>query len=99
VAKQSTESDSPKVVIRTVSSRSQADILCNVLAGAGIKAYVMSDDCGTLDPALSFVRGVHLLVVEADAERATALLDEPHERAGAQLDTAETPTNRARDDR
>jgi hypothetical protein len=68
--------DSRKVVIRTVNSRPVADSLCNVLAGAGIEAFVVSDDCGTLDPALSFVRGVHVLVAASDAERASDLLGE-----------------------
>jgi hypothetical protein len=69
-----TKRDVPKVVIRTVTYRPEADLIRNVLEGAGIEAFVMSDDCGTLDPALSFVRGVHVLVAEDDAERADSLL-------------------------
>jgi hypothetical protein len=69
----------PKVVVRTVSSRAVADMLANVLEGAGIQAFVASDDCGSVDPALSFVRGAHVFVAEADRERAEALLDEAEE--------------------
>jgi hypothetical protein len=68
--------DAPKVVLRTVTSRAEADMLSNVLAGAGIESFVASDDCGAVDPALSFVRGVHLFVAEDDRERAEELLQE-----------------------
>jgi hypothetical protein len=66
----------PKVVLRILSSRAEADVLANVLAGSGIDSFVASDDCGAIDPALSFVRGVHLFVAEDDRERAEALLEQ-----------------------
>ena len=72
----SPSSDAPKVVLRTVSSRAVADMLSNVLAGAGIESFVASDDCGSVDPSLSFVRGVHVFVAEADRERAEELLEQ-----------------------
>jgi hypothetical protein len=76
VSRQNGAKDASRVILRTVSSRAEADLLSNVLAGAGIEALVASDDCGALDPAFSFVRGVHVFVRASDRERAEALLEE-----------------------
>jgi hypothetical protein len=68
--------DAPKAVFRTFNTRAEADLVSNVLAGAGIASFVASDDCGAIDPALSFVRGVKVLVAQEDFETAEALLED-----------------------
>ncbi len=65
------------VMLRSCSYRHEAEVVRSVLAGHGIDAYVMSDDCGTLDPALGLVRGARVVVADEDVERANALLDAP----------------------
>jgi hypothetical protein len=44
------------------------------LASAGIESFVISDDCGAVDPALEYGRGTHLLVAEEDRGRAVEAL-------------------------
>ena len=63
------------VVLREFSYRADAEIVREFLAANGIEAFVNSDDCGSVDPALQFARGVQLMVAEEDrapAERAIA---------------------------
>ena len=63
------------VCFLTGSNRHEAEVVRSVLVGRGIKAEVISDDCGAVDPALGLVQGAHLMVDEDEAERADALLD------------------------
>lgn len=62
------------VVLRTFSSRSEAESVQAVLAGSEIESFVESDDCGAVDPALGFGRGVQLLVAEEDLDRAADVM-------------------------
>lgn len=55
-----------RVVLREFSSRAEAEIVRKLLLANGIAAFVISDDCGSVDPGLSFGRGVQLLVAEGD---------------------------------
>jgi len=64
------------VVLRTFSSRSEAQSVQAVLFGSGIETFVESDDCGALDPALGFGRGVQLLVAEEDVDRAADVMSQ-----------------------
>ena len=59
-----------RVVLRQFSSRGDAEIVRELLLANGIDAFVISDDCGSVDPALSFARGVQLLVAAADSAMA-----------------------------
>ena len=70
------------VVLQTFSSRNEAESVQAVLAGSGIESLVESDDCGAVDPALGFGRGVQLLVAEEDADRAADVMSQvvPPER-------------------
>lgn len=61
-------------IIRRFSFRHQADLVQSVLAANGIDAIVMSDDCGSVDPALAMVRGVHVVVAAEDVARAEDVL-------------------------
>jgi hypothetical protein len=62
------------VVLRTFSYRHEAEPLRSFLEASGIEAFVGSDDCAALDPALGMVRGSTLSVWERDVEQAEALL-------------------------
>ena len=62
------------VVLREFSSRVEAEIVKELLVSNGIDALVVSDDCGAVDPALQFGRGVRLLVTATDASEAQLLL-------------------------
>lgn len=66
---------SDQVIVRTFSYRHEAEFCRSVVDGHGIEARVTSDDCGSVDPALGLVRGVHLLVDEEQLEQARRLLD------------------------
>ena len=44
---------SQRVVLREFSSRGDAEVVRELLLANGIEAFVISDDCGAVDPALS----------------------------------------------
>ena len=67
---------SKRVLCREFNSRGEAAIVRELLFSNGIEAYVSSDDCGSVDPALSFARGVQLYVAEEDASRAEQVIEE-----------------------
>lgn len=64
------------IVIRRFNYRHEAEIVRSVLAAEGIESYVTSDDCGSVDPALGFVRGILLSVSSEQAGRARAVLED-----------------------
>jgi len=45
-------------------------------SGERIESFVSSDDCGSVDPALSFARGVQLYVFIEDAPEAERIIAE-----------------------
>jgi len=63
------------VVLRRFSYRHEAEVARSFLDGHGIEAWVTSDDCGSVDPALGLVRGACLVVQEEHGARAAELLD------------------------
>ena len=68
-----------KVVVRRFSYRHEAEVARSFLDGNGIEAWVTSDDCGSVDPALGLVRGASLVVADENASRAEELLESPPE--------------------
>ena len=64
------------VVFRTLNSRNETQAVQVVLSGSGIEALVESDDCGALDPALGFGRGVQLFVAEEGLDRAADVMSQ-----------------------
>ena len=62
------------VVLRTFNYRHEAEVVKGFLASAGIDSFIISDDCGAVDPALEFGRGAQLLVAEQDHGRAVEVL-------------------------
>jgi len=65
-----------KTVLKTFSSRYEAEAAKSLLAGSSIDSLVVADDCGATDPGLTFGRGVDLLVDPEDRDRALDLLHE-----------------------
>ena len=65
-----------RVVLKTFSSRPEAELARSILAGSEIESFVVSDDCGSIDPGLGFGRGVELLVDSEDLERALRVVAE-----------------------
>ena len=63
-----------KRVLKTFSSRYEAEAARSFLAGSSIDSLVVSDDCGATDPGLGFGRGVDLLVDEKDWDRAARVM-------------------------
>jgi hypothetical protein len=66
--------DEPLVVVRTFSSRMEAEIARGALEAAGIDSAIQTDDAGGLRPDLATRFGVHLLVRESDAAEANGIL-------------------------
>ncbi len=62
------------VVIRRLNYRHEAEVIRSVLEASGIEALVTSDDCGSVDPALSLVWGANICVNADDVERAEDIL-------------------------
>jgi hypothetical protein len=63
-----------RVVLKTFNYRHEAEVLKGFLAASGIDSFIVSDDCGAVDPALEYGRGTHLLVAEEDLVRAVEAL-------------------------
>ena len=61
------------VVARTYPSRVEAELAQTALTAAGIESAISADDAGGADP-FGLTGGVRLLVEEADAEDAAAIL-------------------------
>jgi len=66
-----------QIVVQRFSYRHEAEVARSFLDGHGIEAWVTSDDCGSVDPALGLVRGACLVVAGEDAARASQLLASP----------------------
>ncbi|MEJ2110154.1 MAG: DUF2007 domain-containing protein [Acidobacteriota bacterium] len=65
-----------RVLCREFNSRGEAEIVRELLFSNGIEAFISSDDCGSVDPALSFARGVQLFVTEEDESLAKRIISE-----------------------
>lgn len=63
-----------RVLCREFHSRAEAGIVRQLLLANGIESYLNSDDCGSVDPALAFARGVQLFIGEEDAALAEQVL-------------------------
>lgn len=64
------------VVLREFNSRAEAEVIREFLVANGVEAFLASDDCGSMDPAFTFVRGVQLFVSSDDVARAEQVLEE-----------------------
>ena len=64
----------PRSVLTVVAQRVLAAPLVAFLADEGVEAWVESDDCGGVDPALMFSNGVRVEVRPEQLARAQELL-------------------------
>jgi putative signal transducing protein len=63
------------VVLKTYTSRAEAELAQGILQANGIEALVSSDDAGGMQPWLQQALGVRLLVHHEDALRAAWVLE------------------------
>jgi hypothetical protein len=63
------------VVLKTYTSRAEAELAQGILQANGIEAMVSSDDAGGMQPWLQQALGVRLLVHHEDALRAAWFLE------------------------
>jgi len=63
------------VVLKTYTSRAEAELAQGILQANGIEAMVSSDDAGGMQPWLQQALGVRLLVHHEDALRAAWVLE------------------------
>jgi hypothetical protein len=68
------------IEIGAYPTRFEAEIAQGALTAAGIRSVIASDDAGGAIP-FGFGGGVRLLVDDADAETARALLSDDHEES------------------
>ena len=66
-------------VIKVFASRIDAEIARGYLENMGIKTLVVSDDADQLYPSLGIVRGVKLITIEKNLEKARTLLENSEE--------------------
>lgn len=62
------------IVLRTFSNEIEASMAQQALEDSGVKAFVMKDDAGGMEPHLQRSGGVRLLINEADAGQAAEIL-------------------------
>ena len=62
------------IVFRTFSDEIEASMAQQMLEESGVKAFIMKDDAGGMEPHLQRSGGVRLLVNGADARRASEIL-------------------------
>jgi hypothetical protein len=67
------------VVIVTVTSRSEADVVAGVLDDSGIPNVIDADDAGGTNPEFDLTRFVKVLVREEDQQRARLVLAQARE--------------------
>ncbi len=66
---------SSMTVLTTVPHRTLAEPIAALLRDHGVRVDVFSDDCGGLDPALAFTRGVEIRVPTEQLHTARFVLD------------------------
>ncbi|MDD5217584.1 MAG: hypothetical protein PHN49_00740 [Candidatus Omnitrophica bacterium] len=62
------------VCIKTYLNKHAAEIVRMHLESRGIRARIQCDDAGGTEPGLTFGRGVRLMVLPQDSERALGIL-------------------------
>ncbi|MCP4869626.1 MAG: hypothetical protein GY898_13000 [Proteobacteria bacterium] len=63
-------------MLTRVPQRALGQPIVDLLLDHEIKAWIQSDDCGGVDPALNFVNGTHVMVPRAKLARSQELLAE-----------------------
>jgi hypothetical protein len=65
------------IVVRSFTTRTEAEIAQSALDAYGVECVISSDDCAGLRPAMTLTRGVQLLIRPDDRERAEEVLAGP----------------------
>lgn len=63
-------------IVARFHQRYEAELVKALLEDHGIKASILSDDCGGVHPAMGFCRAAHIVVEKKDYEKAIAILKE-----------------------
>ena len=64
------------VLLKTYTYRHEAEVAKALLESHSINSLIQADDCGAMDPALSFASAVNLLVSKKDLPIAQNFLKE-----------------------
>ncbi len=62
-------------IVARFHQRYEAELVKALLEDHGIKASILSDDCGGAHPAMGFCREAHIVVQKRDYEEAIAILE------------------------
>ena len=54
----------------------EGEVACAALRAEGVKAYLQTDNAGGIHPELNFTRGVRLMVLSEDQDRARQLIEQ-----------------------
>jgi Putative prokaryotic signal transducing protein len=73
-------SESKPVVVASVSSRVEAEMIVGMLKSNGVRSLVQADDVAGWDPQLQLINGVRVLVGAADEAKARRLLRDVEKR-------------------
>jgi hypothetical protein len=68
------------VVVASVGSRIEAEIIVGMLKSNGVRSLVQADDVAGWDPQLQLINGVRVLVGAADEVKARRLLRDVEKR-------------------
>lgn len=68
-------SDEP-IAIRTFDNEAEASMAQQMLEDSGVRAFILKDDAGGMEPHMQLTGGVRLLVSRADSERAREILEQ-----------------------
>ena len=62
------------VVLKVFTSESDATMARDILRDEGVRAFILKDDAGGMEPHLQRTNGVSLVVHRSDSERASQIL-------------------------
>lgn len=63
-----------RLILKTFNYRHEAEFFRSLLEAHEIESFVVSDDCGAVDPSLGYVNGVHLCIASKDRVQAEKLI-------------------------
>jgi len=66
-------SDEP-VAIKTFDNEAEAAMAQQTLGDSGVRAFILKDDAGGMEPHLQLTGGVRLMISRADGDRAREIL-------------------------
>lgn len=85
--------DMDLAVVARFHQRYEAELVLALLEDHGIKASILSDDCGGVHPAMGFCREAHIVVEKKDYEEAMAILKKGKSLPDDELDHSADETD------